>query len=97
MADADFLEVPVLASFDKNEPIGWLRIRRDALPATPNFCFALGFNALGYAGEPGSIPTAVYVDKYELVSVAIVNDESYSGYLKQIGVGPAQPAGDANG
>lgn len=86
MSDEEFTQVPVTLGFGNTEvPIGWMRIRTDALPATPNFVFALGFQALEkHQFAPGGVPNAPYVGPYKLGQVAIVDDESYIGYLRQI-------------
>lgn len=92
MTDPTMKVVPILSKFDSNLPIGELRIRADALPATPNFCFSLGIQALEAKYEPGVVPRSRYIGRYELGCVSIVDDESYFAYLNQVGVGKAQPA-----
>ena len=87
-SDDDVINVAVVSGFDSNNPIGWMKVRRSALPPTPDFVFSLGFRALEYAGAPGTIPTAPYISKYELLSVSPVTDTSYIGYLQQIGLVP---------
>ena len=45
-ADSEFIEVPVMGTFDNRQPpIGMLRVRAAALPPAATFCFALGFQA----------------------------------------------------
>lgn len=65
----EMVEVPILIDFDYKKPIGTLKIRKDALPPTPNFVFSLGYTALEGA-------------KYELMSVSVVNDRVYAEHLK---------------
>lgn len=91
-ADPEVVRVPVVAKFGDRVPVGWIQVGKDALPATPNFCFALGFNALQGEFERGIVPQSRYIGTYDLVEVAIVDDESYAGYLTQVGV----KAEDAN-
>lgn len=86
-ADSEMTVVYVVRNFGDQVPIGQLRIRTDALPPTPTYCFALGFMALEVSGiPPGSVPMAPYVNKYQLTEVAIVSDDAYAKYLRQIGV-----------
>jgi len=89
-ADSEFTEVPILAGFDQREPIGVLRIRTAALPPSPTFCFALGFQTLEQWFAPGQVPSSVYTGAYKLECVCIVQDATYAGYMKQVGV-IAQP------
>jgi len=81
----DTTRVPILIGFDQNKPVGWLEIRTSALPPTPDFVFSLGFQALGYAGEPGSVPSKRYFGDYQLQAISITSDEGYIGYLRQTG------------
>ncbi len=81
MADADELvTVPVIVGFDHSKVIGELRVRRDALPAAPDYCFAIAYSceAVGAAKEPGG---PVEVTRHELKAVSIQSDESYSMFL----------------
>lgn len=89
---SDIKTVPVFAKFGSAVPIGQLMIRTDALPATSNFCFSLGIQALEAKYEPGAVPRSRYIGRYELECVAIVDDESYLGYLNQVGTSKAVPA-----
>lgn len=83
----EHIEVPVTLGFDRSKVIGWLRIRKDALPTTPNFVFSLGIKALDMSKVvPGEIPKMDYVNEYELVEVGLIHDDRYIGYLKQVGV-----------
>lgn len=91
-AEQEAVTVPVLTRFDNTIPIGWLKIRKDALPATPTFCFSIAFMALETASPPGTLPAAPYIGKYRLQAVALVSDDSYVGYLRQIGKMPPAPA-----
>jgi hypothetical protein len=93
MSNEDFTEVPVLQGFDQTAPIGWLRIRTDALPPTPNFCFSLGFEVLGFHVEAGDVPK---FGAYKLKAVSLVMDQVYASYLQRNST-PAQrldPAGN---
>lgn len=83
-ADSEFTEVPILAGFDQHEPIGMLRIRTAALPPTPTFCFALGFQTLETNSWAGRAPSN-YIGAYKPLCVAIVQDTSYVSYLYQVG------------
>lgn len=65
----DTVGVPILRAFDQREPLGWLHIRRDALPPTPDFCFAIGYSPL-------RVDEHRVVD-YRLLSVAIIPDADY--------------------
>jgi hypothetical protein len=86
MDNEEFLTVPILVGFDHSQVIGELKIRRDALPKTPEFVFAIGYRALEDHGfKPGEFPTSQYAGKFELASVAPVDDLKYLGYLKQVG------------
>jgi hypothetical protein len=67
--------VPILEAFDSSRIIGWMSIRRDALPAAPNFTFALGYHALAWNA-------AGAVSRYELVAVSPVLDDNFSAYLE---------------
>lgn len=81
------IRVPVLSSFDDNQPISWLQLNEELIPASPNYVFALGYRTLEHCdSKPGEIPKQVYEGKYELINVAIVLDKSYTKYLKQVGV-----------
>jgi len=93
------IDVPVTVGFNRAETIGTLSIDREALPAAPDFVFALGFLAKEYAGPPREVPSEPYAGAYELNEVSVVTDLSYLGYLRQIGVvaasaGEAEEAGD---
>lgn len=84
-----------MRDFKSNEVIGSMRIRKDALPATPTFCFALGYKALEFnrvGVVPGGVPIERYIGSYELLQVTPIDDESYLRYLQQVGVGAAVPA-----
>lgn len=84
-----------MRNFNSQEVIGWMRIRRDALPATPTFCFSLAYKALEIDHvrfTPGQVPLERYIGSYELLQIAPTDDESYLRYLQQVGVGAAVPA-----
>lgn len=80
------ITVPVFDSFSNNTQIGTLTIDETRLPADPDYCFALGFNAELGNLKPGQIPTTKPTGPYTLGAVAIASDEAYSKYLHQIGV-----------
>ncbi len=89
--DPSITRVPVLSKFGEHEhPIGWLEIRTDALPPTPNFCFSLGVMAtqidMPKEDLAGTIPTVAYVGAYELKEIVPIADVDYVGFLQQIGI-----------
>lgn len=65
----EMVNVPILQRFDQREPIGWLQVRRDALPPTPDWCFSIGYCAMGL--------TDLRVTEYELEAVSITSDSDY--------------------
>ena len=82
----DTVTVPVLINFDYDRPIGWLKIRKDALPPLPDFVFSIGFMAKAYSGVPlGECPTLRHVTEYELKSVSLTTDASYIEFLRKEG------------
>lgn len=88
-----FKTVPVMASFSDNVEIGSLSIDVSKLPPQPGFLFALGF--LGAGLERGAIPDKPYNGKWDLVAVAVVSDDKYFAYLKQVGVATRDNIEDA--
>lgn len=91
--ESEVLTVPVVSKFGDHEPIGWLKVRQDKLPPTPNYVFSLGFMALeNVADAPGSVPSKGYVGAYKLLEIAITSDASYIGYLRQTGVAAKGPS-----
>lgn len=81
------LAVPVKNKFGGGTTIGWLYLDERYIPSTPNFVFSLGFKALNIAEESRyKVPASAYVDEYDLLEVAIVSDNDYLEYLKQVGV-----------
>jgi hypothetical protein len=62
------LLVPVVSKFGDRDPIGYLCIRREDLPLTPNFHFAIGYQVKARDASSG------IVTEYELMEVAIVPD-----------------------
>jgi hypothetical protein len=71
MSSDGMLTIPVSATFG-GEPIGELRVRKDALPGIPNFVFALAYRTIG--GDPFA--------GFELCEVAIQTDAQYLRYLQ---------------
>lgn len=87
------LSVPVYADFadprQGRHPIGQLDIDAGALPPTPGWLLSLGYRVLEmHQVTPGTVPTAPYVGAYELDSLAIVRDEGFVAYLRQVGLIP---------
>jgi len=81
-----YTEVPVLVGFDQNQCIGSLRIKTSQLPATPNFVFSLGYQTVGPCKfAQGEIPTTDYSGEYKLFCVSLTSDDSYIGFLRQVG------------
>ena len=60
--DDRFIRVPVLRNFDSADIIGWMHVRKDALPPSPEYVFSIGY---------------VKKDKnsYQLISVSPVHVE----------------------
>ena len=85
MTDGEFTVVPIVESFGSQKPIGEMRILTAALPPTPEFVFALGFQPLEMLAQPVQIPIAPYVGAYTLYEVAMQRDESYIAYMRRIG------------
>lgn len=64
--------IPIVKTFDpRKPPIGQLMIETAELPATPDYCFALGYRTK----DDGKT--------YELVCVSIVDDNNYKALLDQ--------------
>lgn len=84
-ADAE-IQVPVLVNFGDTQPIGYMILRRDALPPTPDFVFSIGFMALDpHDAAPGTVPRSQYLGAYDLRGVALQTDGGYIAYQQQIG------------
>lgn len=81
----EFTVVPILSEFNSADPIGELKIRTSALPEVPDFVFSLAIQALQTAGQAGEIPRRQYLGPYKLFAVAIVPNDNYIGYLRQVG------------
>lgn len=71
----DKVSVPILRNFDNSDPLGWLQIRQDALPPTPDFCFSIGYKVLRWEQDR--------VIDYQLQSVAIIPDAAYRKVIDQ--------------
>lgn len=71
----EMVSVPILRNFDNSDPLGWLQIRRDALPPTPDFCFSIGYKVLRWEQDR--------VIDYQLQSVAIIHDATYRKVIDQ--------------
>lgn len=67
---ADEITVPVTQGFDMSRPAGFLVLKRDALPPTADFCFALGYRDNGCALA------------YDVLQVALVPDAEYLRFLQ---------------
>lgn len=66
---SNMVSVPILRGFDASDPLGWLQIRRDALPATPDWCFGVGYRVEAFTNDE--------ITGYSLQSVAIIPDADY--------------------
>ena len=66
---SDMVGVPILRAFDESDSLGWLQIRRDALPPTPNWCFGVGYRVEAFTNDE--------ITGYSLQSVAIIPDADY--------------------
>lgn len=86
---ADMITVPVVLDFKSQQRIGEMRIRQSQLPAEANFVFALGVMLHKPTDQPGTIPKTWPAGPYTLEQVALVSDDSYIGYLHQIGKLPS--------
>lgn len=71
----EMVSVPILRRFDQSDPIGWLQVRRDALPPTPDWCFSIGYEALGAEGGQ--------VTDYRLQAVSITSDAAYAKVIER--------------
>lgn len=69
--------VPVVLAFDHTKPIGWLKVRTNALPPDPGFVFSIGYRAFGRGG-PDTGP-------YQMLCVSLLRDEDYANYLRAKG------------
>lgn len=80
------IQVPIKTSFGlESNIIGWAWIDETKLPETANWLLSLGIDALEMQDiPPGTVPTRVYVGKYELKELAIVSDGNYLKYLEQV-------------
>lgn len=67
--DAAYLTVRVLKDFNDEEHIGFMYVRKDALSATPDFVFTLGYRL----NDDGT---------YALFAVAPILDSNYAAYLE---------------
>jgi len=89
----DFITVPIQIGFDSHQEVGELRIRRSALPKTPDFVFSPGVLCLDAQRSAGrGPPKTQYLGAYELVCVGIVTNANYTRYLQQIGLVPEREA-----
>ena len=79
----EMVSVPILRRFDQSDPIGWLQVRRDALPPTPDWCFSIGYEALGAEGGQ--------VTDYRLQAVSITSDAAYAKVIEREQVRNAAP------
>lgn len=76
--------VPVLAGkFDQSlPPIGELRVRKDALPPTPDFVFSLAYVAETVSVDADGVSQLrVVPESYRLMGVSLVNDEEHAAYV----------------
>lgn len=74
MTENEFTVVPVTVDFDERRVIGEMRILTAELPKTPDFVFSLGYRA--FSGNVGE-------SSYDLLTVSLVQDTKYAGYLRQ--------------
>lgn len=84
-SDPFSISVPILVGFDATKPVGWLKLRRDAMPPTADFCFAISYEPQEGAGRNSG--------PYRLHAVSIVSDESYIQGLRKDGLLPAERGG----
>ncbi len=77
---SEYVEVPILHKFDQKNVIGWLKIKREALRATPDFVFSLGVEVKG-ASSWKDLDNDLY--EYELVCISPVTDANYIEYLRK--------------
>lgn len=79
------IQVPIKTKFNDGEIVGWATIDETKLPATANWLLSLGIDVLEMQDiKPGTVPTTLYVGKYELKELAIVSDGEYLKYLEQV-------------
>lgn len=79
----EMVSVPILHRFDQVDPIGWLQVRRAALPPSPDWCFSIGYHALGAEGGQ--------VTDYRLEAVSITSDAAYAKVIEREQVRNAAP------
>lgn len=75
----EMVSLPIIRRFDTNAPIGWLQVRRDALPPTPDWCFSIDYKV----GER--------VSEYELQAVSITLDAVYAKVIEREQTRNAEP------
>lgn len=79
----EIITLPVTRNFDDRDTI---TLDVTKLPGAPEFVFSIGFRCMESCKTPaGEIPTEQYTGKYDLRCVSLVSDQSYVGYLKQVG------------
>lgn len=66
----EYIEIPIVADFDYQTPIGTVKILRDRIPDNPDWLLSLGFKQIN--------------EYYEPVCFSIVMDENYKKYLNDI-------------
>lgn len=60
---------PLLASFENEEPIGWVEINEDMIPSTPNWHISIGYMRKDIGNN-----------EYELVCFGLVPDVKFKAY-----------------
>lgn len=75
-------EWPVLRSLTGDQRIGTMQVAVDALPATPNFAFSIGYRQQSRGGP------------YTILCCAPVADQAYADFLAANGVHGRAPAGE---
>lgn len=82
--DPEFTRVPILINHEATKSIGWLEIMTKELPPTPEFCFALGYQAIEMRSFDDTL--RLVVTKYELREVSLIADRLYARALEHEGV-----------
>ena len=68
--DQAFVTIPVVRSFNMQDVIGYMTIRKDASPSSPDFVFSLGYRCHS-DGSPS-----------EVLVVSLMHDAEYFDFLK---------------
>jgi hypothetical protein len=81
----DYVEIPVLLSFNSQERIGIMRIDSSRLPAGDKYVFALGVQVLKFE-ENARRASGLDVVEAKLRYVALLSDQEFLAYLKANGL-----------